>query len=135
MLELPIKDSKKEKVVEEYTVFILLNYNKVAIHKRENKGLLASMYEFPNVNQKLNKEEALKYLKEHHYSVLRILEVENSKHIFTHKIWQMTNYVVYVEEIIDNHIWTDIKTIGDIYALPSAFKKQLEILKEEVKKR
>ncbi len=135
MLELPIKDSKREKVKEEYTVFILLNYNKVAIHKRENKGLLASMYEFPNVNQKLNKEEALKYLKEHHYSVLRILEVENSKHIFTHKIWQMTNYVVYVEEIIDNHIWTDIKTIGDIYALPSAFKKQLEILKEEVKKR
>ncbi len=135
MLELPIKDSKKEKVMEEYTVFILLNYNKVAIHKRPSKGLLASLYEFPNVNQKLNVEEALKYLKEKGYTVLRILEMESSKHIFTHKIWQMTNYIVYIEEAEDKNDWISVTTLLKQYALPSAFKKQLELLKEEVRNR
>ena len=135
MLELPIKDSKKEKVEEEYTVFILLNYNKVAIHKRPGRGLLASMYEFPNVKQKFNLKEALEYLKKQEYSILRILEVESSKHIFTHKIWQMTNYIVYVEEIEDENEWICITTLLDNYALPSAFKKQLEVLKEEMKNR
>lgn len=135
MLELPIKDSKKEKVIEEYTIFILLNYNKVAIHKRTSNGLLASMYEFPNVKQKLNSKEALQYLKEHRYSVLRMLEVESSKHIFTHKIWQMTNYIVYVEETDDENEWISVTTLLENYALPSAFRKQLEVLKEEVKNR
>lgn len=135
ILELPVKDSKREKVIEEYTVFILLDYNKVAIHKRENKGLLASLYEFPNVRGKLDKKEVLNYLKKQGFSVLKILEVDASKHIFTHKIWQMTNYIVYVEEIKDNYEWKLLKNLLENYALPSAFKKQLEILKEEIGKR
>lgn len=133
ILNLPVKDVKKEKKIEEYTVFILLNYNKVAIRKRNNKGLLAGLYEFPNINKKLNKEEALEYLKREGYVVFRILEGDSSKHIFTHKIWNMTNYVAYVDEIDDKNIWTDIKTIGDLYALPSAFSSQLKMLYEEVK--
>lgn len=135
MLELPVKELKKEKEIEKYTVFILLNYNKVAIHKRPSKGLLASLYEFPNVNQKLNVEEALKYLKEKGYTVLRILEMESSKHVFTHKIWQMTNYIVYIEEAEDKNDWISVTTLLKDYALPSAFKKQLELLKEEVRNR
>lgn len=133
-LELPIKDMKAEKKQEEYTVFILLDFNQVAIRKRKKNGLLASLYEFPNVPYNLTKEEALKYLKQAGYSVFRILEVPSSKHVFTHKIWKMTNYVVYVEEKDSDNIWIDIHTLLENYALPSAFKKQLQILKEEVKK-
>lgn len=134
-LKLPVKDIKKEKVTEEYTVFMLLDYHQVAIHKRSSKGLLASLYEFPNVKQKLNKKEALSYLKEHGYSVIKILEVEQSSHIFTHKIWNMTNYVVYVEEVKDENEWISMKSLQENYAFPSAFKKQLEILKEELQNR
>lgn len=135
VMELPIKDRKKEKNIEEYTVFILLDYHQVAIRKRKNKGLLASLYEFPNINKKLNRKEALEYLKEKGYSVLRILKQDTSKHIFTHKIWNMTNYIVYVEEQDDTNIWTNIDTIDTLYALPSAFSSQFKLLKEEMKKR
>lgn len=133
ILELPVKDQKKEKQIEEYTVFILLNYHDVALHKRPNKGLLASLYEFPNIEQKLSKEEAIDYLKKEGYSILRIKEANSSKHIFTHKIWHMTNYIVYVEESNDKNEWIDAKSIIQKYALPSAFKVQLEILLEEIK--
>ncbi len=133
MLELPIKDTKKEKKIEHYTVFILLNYHTVAIHKRPNRGLLASMHEFPNIKGNLNKEEALKYLKKEGYQVLRILETDSSKHIFTHKIWYMTNYIIYVEETDQKNIWVDIDTLETEYALPSAFKTQLKQLKQEIR--
>ena len=131
--KLPVKDRKREKTIEEYTVFILLNYNKVAIRKRNNKGLLASLYEFPNINKKLNKEEALEYLKMEGYTVFRILEGNPSKHIFTHKVWNMTNYIAYVDEIDDKNIWVDFKTIGELYALTSAFSAELKMLYEEIK--
>lgn len=134
MMELPIKDTKKEKKIEQYTIFILLNYHTVAIHKRPNRGLLASMYEFPNIKGNLNQEDALKYLKKEGYQVLRILERDSSKHIFTHKIWYMTNYIVYVEENNQKNIWVDVSTLEKQYVLPSAFKTQLKQLKDEVQK-
>lgn len=134
-LVLPMKDQKITKKIEEYTVFVLLNYNKVAIRKRPKTGLLASLFEFPNIEGSLNKEEALAYLKKQGYQVLRIFECDSSKHIFTHKIWNMTNFMVYVEEIEDHNIWVDSKTLTSFYALPSAFKTQLLCLKEEVRDR
>lgn len=135
ILELPIKDEKRNQTKEEYTVFLLLDYHKIAIHKRPHQGLLASMYEFPNVKKKLEKKEALDYLKKLGYVVLKFKEVEASKHIFTHKIWEMTNYIAYVEEIKDGNEWITIPELLENYALPSAFKKQLEAVKEEVGKR
>lgn len=134
MMELPVKDNKKEKKQEEYTVFIILNYNKVAIHQRPNKGLLASLYEFPNINQKLTKKEALLYLKNEKYDVLRILECDSSRHIFTHKIWHMTHYIVYVDDCNEKMKWVEFHELEALYAIPSAFSYSLKVLKEEVEK-
>jgi len=46
---LPIKKAKKERKIEEKTVFLLLRDGKVALRKREEIGLLAGLWEFPNV--------------------------------------------------------------------------------------
>lgn len=129
---LPIKDLKKKKKEEQYTVFLLIHYDEIAIHKRSDKGLLASLYEFPNINQKLSKKEALKYLQKEGYQILRIFELEESKHHFTHQIWTMTNYMVYVEEASSNQKWVKRETLLKYYALPSAFSLPLTILKEKV---
>lgn len=133
-LELPVKNQKKEKEIEDYTVFIFIYYNEIAISKRPAKGILASLYEFVNVKGKLNQSEALEYLKQQ-YKPLRIKEVKSSKHIFTHKIWNMTNYIVYVEEKNLNHIWVEFETLKKQYAIPSAFKVQFKELEEEMKQR
>lgn len=133
VLNLPIKDQKKEKKIEEYTVFLLLAYDKVAIQKRD-KGLLSSLYEFPNVNRFLNQKEALAYLKQEGYTVYRILEGESSKHIFTHKIWNMIHYIVYVEQCDSKYTWVNIKELKQNYAIPSAFRVPLKLLKEQQRK-
>jgi len=44
---------------EDITVFLLEFKGKIAIRKRNSTGLLANLYEFPNVPQKLTKQEIL----------------------------------------------------------------------------
>ena len=44
---LPVKKAKKERRVEEKTVFLLLKEGKIALRKRPKTGLLAGLWEFP----------------------------------------------------------------------------------------
>ena len=61
--DIPYKEQKKKRVIEEKTVLILQDDNKVAIQKRPNKGLLAGLYDFPNVKGKWTTDEVVHYLK------------------------------------------------------------------------
>ena len=47
--ELPKKKAKKERRVEERTVLVLREGDRVAVRKRPSKGLLAGLYELPNL--------------------------------------------------------------------------------------
>ena len=55
----PVKLPKKRKRVEEKTVFILSCDGKYALRKRPDTGLLAGLWEFPNVPGKLETAQAL----------------------------------------------------------------------------
>ena len=54
--ELPVKASKKPRRVQEKTIFVLTSGTQVAIRKRPDKGLLASLYEFPGAEGCLSLE-------------------------------------------------------------------------------
>ena len=47
--KLPVKTPKKKRKIEEKTVLLLEYQDKIAIRKRREDGLLASLYEFVNV--------------------------------------------------------------------------------------
>ena len=47
--EIPIRIKKQKRKIEKRTVFILEYQNHMAIRKREKTGILANLYEFPNV--------------------------------------------------------------------------------------
>ena len=47
--EIPVREKKQKRKIENKTVFILKYKNKIAIRKREKIGILANLYEFPNV--------------------------------------------------------------------------------------
>ena len=96
---LPKKAPKKPRTVEEKTVLLIKDGERVALCKRPKKGLLAGMYEFPNVVGTLTEEEALDVVRSYGLSPLFIRKLEDSKHIFTHKEWHMTGYAVRVEEL------------------------------------
>ena len=62
--ELPKKKAKKERRVEARTVLILREGDRVAIRKRPSRGLLAGLYELPNLTGHLSEDEVLEQVNE-----------------------------------------------------------------------
>ena len=82
--EIPVKAGKKERRREEKTVFIIEYEDKAAIRKRSAKGLLASLYEFPNLPGHLKEEEIPDALAIGREDILAIEPLHEAVHIFSH---------------------------------------------------
>ncbi len=135
--EFPRKTPKKARKIEKKTVLVILDEHYVALHKREDRGLLAGMYEFPMLDGHLSEEKVLSFLRQAGMSPLRIQKLEPSKHIFTHKEWHMVGYQVRVDELVKadlagagreqeeerstDYIFIDPAETKSRYPIPSAF--------------
>ena len=105
---------------------------KVAIRKRPKKGLLAGMYELPNVEGELSEDEALEIVKSYDLVPLFIEKLEDSKHIFTHKEWHMTGYAIRVEELEGDApglLFVDREKAEREYPIPAAFAAYTKYMK------
>ena len=123
--DLPVKSKAKPRRIEEKTVFVIRDGERVLLHKRPAKGLLAGMYEFPNTKGHLTEEEALCWVKGQKLSPIRIQKLEEAKHIFSHVEWHMTGYVVRVDELAENKggmLFVEVKDSEERYPIPSAFR-------------
>ena len=122
--EIPVKTVKKARKAENKTIFIIKQQRNIILHKRENKGLLAGMYEFPNTEGTLSEEEAVLWIKEQGLSPIRIQKLEKAKHIFSHVEWHMTGYEVWVDELEEDKsgmLYVDVKEAKETYPIPAAF--------------
>ena len=120
---LPVKAPKKQKRVEEYTVFILSCGGKYALEKRPDSGLLAGLWQFPNVPGKLETEDALTALESLGMKPRDILRQNDRKHIFTHIRWEMRAFWVEVAEPAGPYRWLTAEEIHGEAALPTAFRQ------------
>jgi len=124
--ELPKKTQGKARKIEDRTVLIIKDGDKVLLQKRPLKGLLAGLYEFPNVLGHYSNDEVLALLKEKQLSPLRIQRLRESKHIFSHLEWRMIGYVIKVEEMTEpsefEYMFVDTKEAVETYAIPAAFQ-------------
>ena len=121
--ELPVKTKAKERRIEKRTVFVIRDGERVAIRKRPKKGLLAGLYELPNVEGHMTQEEALAHVKELALSPIRIQKLPEAKHIFSHVEWQMQGYAVLIEEPEQEQalLYVEAVTSEEQYAIPAAF--------------
>ncbi|MGN1152040.1 MAG: A/G-specific adenine glycosylase [Lachnospiraceae bacterium] len=127
--EFPKKAPKKPRSIEEKTILVIQDAEKVALHKRPDKGLLAGMYEFPSMEGHREKEEVIEYLKQLGLQPLRIRKLEDTKHIFTHKEWHMIGYAIRVDELCKprnrdttgDFLFIDPVETKSNYPIPSAF--------------
>lgn len=122
--EIPVKSKAKPRRIEEKTVFIIRDGEKIVLHKRSSKGLLAGLYEFPNTKGHLTEEEALEWIKGKKLSPLRIQKLDSAKHIFSHVEWHMNGYMVRVDELTQDKsgmLFVDVKDSEDNYPIPAAF--------------
>ncbi|MGN0160821.1 MAG: A/G-specific adenine glycosylase [Lachnospiraceae bacterium] len=120
----PVKKKKTERKIEKKTVLILCKDEKIALHKRDHKGVLANMWELPNIEGKLTMSQLKKWLKKQGIAFSQIEEFVEKKHIFSHIEWHMNSFVVQCNEVPEEleWEWESRKDIDEQFALPKAFK-------------
>ena len=119
---LPVRSEKKKRKIVEKTVFILLTEDTVALHKRSASGLLAGMWEFPNVDEKLDKQEAVTQVTGWQADPVDLLMQTSYTHIFSHVEWHMTAYYIRCQKTNKKWKWVTKENLDETYALPSAFR-------------
>lgn len=128
--ELPVKLPKKPRRQEKRTVFILSCNGLFALQKRGKKGLLAGLWEFPNISGQLKTEDSLRKVEEMGLKPQNIFAQVEKKHIFTHIEWDMNGIYVEVAETAGPFTWLSFDEIRSRAALPTAFRQFLPEHKE-----
>ncbi len=121
--KLPVKSPKKLRRVEERTVFILSCDGQYALQKRPNKGLLAGLWEFPNVTGKLNVEASICQVEKMGLKPKELLRQVERKHIFSHIEWDMCGVYMEVSDPVGDLFWFTADQIETQTALPTAFRQ------------
>ena len=128
--DFPVKLPKKEKRVEERTVFILSCEGSYALRKRPDTGLLAGLWEFPHVEGKLDVEAALEAAVNMGLRPRNICKQIDRKHIFTHIRWEMTGFYLETGEKSGDFVCMDAETVRQEAALPTAFRQFWEEIED-----
>ncbi|HBU12286.1 MAG TPA: A/G-specific adenine glycosylase [Clostridiales bacterium] len=126
--ELPVKKPKQKRRGEKRTVFVVTDGRRLLLSKREQKGLLAGLWELPSVRGHCGQEEARAWLKERSMAAQSVTELGQAKHVFTHVEWLMRGYLIHVETAKqwDGAVWASREQITAEYAIPSAFSTYLK---------
>ena len=128
--ELPIRAKAKKRRIEKRTVLIFRDGETVAIRKRPSKGLLAGLYELPNMEGHLTRKEVIEYGKSIGLTPIRVKKLAAAKHIFSHVEWHMIGYEVLVDELEKNcgekMVFAEREEISEKYSIPSAFEAYMK---------
>lgn len=120
---LPVKLPKKGRREEDSSVFILRCDDSYALEKRPNTGLLAGLWQFPNVPGKLDAPGAIVQAAQWGLKPKDITRILELKHIFTHIQWNMTGIYLDVGEKNEQFQWFTEEEIETKPALPTAFRR------------
>ena len=124
---LPVRLPKREKRREEKTVFILSCNGRYALLRRENKDLLAGLWQFPDVSGKLSTQAALAKVEQMGLIPVQIHKEVEREHVFTHIIWQMRGVYVEVKAPNEGFAWLTEEQVASEAALPTAYRRFWEI--------
>ena len=119
---LPVRAAKKERRAEEKTVFLLRCGGKLAVRKRPETGLLAGLWELPNVPGRLDERQALEQAAAWGAEPRELVYRQERTHIFTHIRWELRAYEILCSREPDVFVWADEARLGRDIALPTAFK-------------
>ncbi|MCI9597323.1 MAG: A/G-specific adenine glycosylase [Firmicutes bacterium] len=124
-LELPVKIKKKDRRIEAYTVFALHCQGKTAVRRREDSGLLAGLWELPNIPGAASAQDALRTAEEWGCGWLLLKKQVERKHIFTHVQWDMTCFYLECGRAAEGLEWVDDRELHGSVPLPTAFRQFL----------
>lgn len=123
---LPVRIKKTTRRIEARSVLLVIREGEpktVLVHRRDETGLLAGLWEFPNTvnNEPLSCIPAVLADKCRFGG-----ELPSSKHLFSHIEWQMRGFLYYVDSDVklpDNYQWATVLDVEERYSIPGAFQK------------
>ncbi|WP_160725441.1 A/G-specific adenine glycosylase [Bacillus sp. USDA818B3_A] len=138
--ELPIKTKKaKTRDVQLASAVLVNREGKLLIHKRPASGLLANLWEFPNVeihHQLQNDREEIVKLFDQELQLKTDLEtiIGQIEHIFSHLVWNIKVYTGTIsDDFQENEDWklVSFKEMEN-YAFPVSYQKIFQMYKSSL---
>ena len=131
--QIPVRIKKTDRRMQERTILAVTDRQFCLLRKRPGRGLLAGLYELPGLEGHVSPGEALSYLGELGLTPLRIQPLPPAKHVFSHIEWQMTGYLVHVEDLCSPGLREPFLAAdpaqAEKAAIPSAFGAYIPYLK------
>ena len=124
-LQYPVKAAKKSRRQEERPVFVLHCGEKVALCKRPEKGLLAGLWQLPDVLGKLDAQEALHQAEAWGVRPTGIEKIIQREHIFTHVHWHLTGIYLRCSQE-ERFLWVSPEELKEKIGLPTAYRQFLK---------
>lgn len=121
--EYPVRAEKKARRVERLTVFVLACDGAYAVRKRDNRGLLAGLWEYPNVPGHLDAQEALAQAGAWGMRPQNVEKMLERTHLFTHVQWDMRCWYLTCAERAPAFVWASAAELNEALALPTAFRQ------------
>ena len=118
----PVRVEKKARRTEERTVFVFACEGRFALKKRGPSGLLAGLWEFPNVAGRLEAQQALDLAAAWGLRPRGLEKQVERTHIFTHIRWDMRCFYIPCAARAEGFVWADRSELEGRYALPTAFR-------------
>lgn len=132
--QLPVKAVAQKRKQEERTVFFIHCGGLILLNKRPDKGLLAGMWEYPNIPGIFTNDAAEKYWTGQGLAVQSMKALPKAKHIFTHMEWRMQGFWIEAgnTDVFPGGRWVSLDELRENYAIPSAFKAYTAVLERLV---
>ena len=136
----PVRSKAKDRRVEQRTILLIRDGDRVVLTRRPAKGLLAGLYEFPNLPGSKSRREVLQTAEAMNLQPLYIRELGRAKHLFSHVEWQMCGYEIRIAGFAEEGIhlpgtkaaapWflAEIEQMEEEYPIPSAYKAYTKYL-------
>ncbi len=130
---LPVKTKKTKKIKQTMALAYVKHQDTILLVRRPKEGLMGNLWGFPIIESEKETQGYLDIqweLKENYgIQVQYIQEKSKAKHIFTHRIWEMTLYEFTTSEKktieFPEVVWVKEEQINQ-YAVPTAFRKLLK---------
>ena len=120
---LPVRREKKSRRREKRTVLLLRCDGMTAVRRRPEQGLLAGLWEFPNVPGHLDPAQAVALAEGWGVSPRELEREARRRHVFTHVEWDMRCFVLRCAAAPEGALhWVSREELEREIALPTAFR-------------
>lgn len=133
-LEWPIRQEKNKIKKGRRWLAVIQNEDRILMHQRPDKGLLASLWEFPGVDGGLKNDIADSFAGEYGIHINIGKHLIDTKHVFTHLEWDMKVYWAELEnpeELVgkNDFLWIALQDLDQL-AIPTAFQRIKKMVME-----